>query len=89
MHKCSCCLLVMILFYRKVYKCPDDSDKNHNFCLWNASTNPPHRLPYEEYFFKLTGENNLGSLVKKYTINHYGVGRYCFFVFFNIRVTIF
>ncbi|XP_066908387.1 cytokine receptor isoform X1 [Halyomorpha halys] len=58
---------------RHFYECPNKSDVEHNYCLWTFDSNPPYRLPYEYFFFKLTGENKLGSIVRKYTINHFGV----------------
>lgn len=59
--------------HRMLHHCPDDSDKNRNFCFWNEKTDPIYRKPYEEYSFKLTGTNGIDTLVKQYTINHYGV----------------
>ncbi|XP_066903287.1 cytokine receptor, partial [Halyomorpha halys] len=58
---------------RNVYKCPDKSDIEDNFCHWSSETKPSYRSPYENYFFTLTGENKFGSLVRNYTINHFAV----------------
>lgn len=57
---------------RKVYPCPDKSN-DHNFCLWNSTTTPPHRMPYAVYYFHLSGENDFGNFSKIYKVNHYAV----------------
>ncbi|XP_066909365.1 cytokine receptor [Halyomorpha halys] len=58
---------------RYAYKCHNKSDIEDNFCHWSLETNPRYRLPYENYYFQLTGVNMFGSLVRNYKINHFAV----------------
>ncbi|XP_014257386.1 cytokine receptor isoform X2 [Cimex lectularius] len=53
------------------YPCPVHNVVDQNNCVWNASSNPPHRQPYAQYNFVLTAINRLGNLTKRYTVNQY------------------
>ncbi|KAK2586334.1 hypothetical protein KPH14_010628 [Odynerus spinipes] len=54
---------------RKLYPCPKQSKPNT--CIWNASTNPIYRQPYEYYTFILNVENVLGNISVSYKFHHF------------------
>nr|XP_050852109.1 uncharacterized protein LOC127064705 [Vespula vulgaris]XP_050852110.1 uncharacterized protein LOC127064705 [Vespula vulgaris] len=54
---------------RKLYPCPKENKPNT--CLWDASTNPIYRQPYEYYTFILNIENVLGNISVSYKFHHF------------------
>ncbi|XP_043487260.1 uncharacterized protein LOC122514466 [Polistes fuscatus] len=54
---------------RKLFPCPKQNKPNT--CLWDASTNPIYRQPYEYYSFILNIENMLGNLNVSYKFHHF------------------
>ncbi|CAK9799872.1 Cytokine receptor [Anthophora plagiata] len=58
---------------RKLYPCPEEnlSPLPPNTCLWDTSTNPIYRQPYEYYTFILNVENVLGNNSFTYKFHHY------------------
>lgn len=67
---------------RKLYPCPKEVEKllPPNTCLWDASTNPIYRQPYEYYTFILNVENVLGNTSFQYKFHHYAHGLYLQFL---------
>ncbi|XP_076178162.1 cytokine receptor domeless [Ptiloglossa arizonensis] len=55
---------------RKLYPCPKENQKP-NTCLWDTSTNPIYRQPYEYYTFILNVENVLGNTSFQYKFHHF------------------
>ncbi|CAL7946416.1 unnamed protein product [Xylocopa violacea] len=55
---------------RKLYPCPKEHEKP-NSCLWDPSTNPIYRQPYEYYTFILNVENVLGTANFTYKFHHF------------------
>ncbi|XP_017887788.1 uncharacterized protein LOC108629550 [Ceratina calcarata] len=55
---------------RKLYPCPKET-QTHTSCMWDTSTNPIYRLPYEYYTFILNVENVLGNISIQYKFHHY------------------
>ncbi|XP_043508865.1 cytokine receptor [Frieseomelitta varia] len=62
---------------RKLFPCPkrDKDDKEikmvPNMCLWDTSTNPIYRQPYEYYTFILNVNNVLGNASFTYKFHHF------------------
>lgn len=58
---------------RKLYPCPKETQKTlqPNTCLWDTSTNPIYRQPYEYYTFILNVENVLGNISVFYKFHHF------------------
>ncbi|XP_012282204.1 uncharacterized protein LOC105700688 [Orussus abietinus] len=58
---------------RKLYPCPKENQRPlpPNTCLWDTSTNPIYRQPYEYYTFILNVENVLGNISVSYKIHHF------------------
>ncbi|KZC12905.1 Cytokine receptor [Dufourea novaeangliae] len=58
---------------RKLFPCPKESERllQQNTCLWDTSTNPIYRQPYEYYTFMLNVENVLGNTSFHYKFHHY------------------
>ncbi|XP_076245773.1 cytokine receptor domeless [Calliopsis andreniformis] len=58
---------------RKLFPCPKEHQKPlpPNTCLWDTSTNPIYRQPYEFYTFILNVENVLGNASFQYKFNHF------------------
>ncbi|XP_076379609.1 cytokine receptor domeless isoform X2 [Megalopta genalis] len=58
---------------RKLYPCPHENQKHlpPNTCLWDTSTNPIYRQPYEYYTFILNVENVLGNASFTYRFHHF------------------
>ena len=58
---------------RKLFPCPEENQKPlpPNRCLWDTSTNPIYRQPYEYYTFILNGENVLGNISFQYKFHHF------------------
>ncbi|KAI4493704.1 hypothetical protein M0804_001880 [Polistes exclamans] len=54
---------------RKLFPCPKQNKPNT--CLWDASTNPIYRQPYEYYLFILNIENMLGNFNVSYKFHHF------------------
>ena len=67
---------------RKLFPCPkkDKDDKEikmvPNMCLWDTSTNPIYRQPYEYYTFILNVNNVLGNASFTYKFHHFAHGLY-------------
>ena len=62
---------------RKLFPCPDKDDKiilPPNTCMWDTTTNPIYRQPYEIYTFIMTVTNVLGNDSFTYKIHHYANG---------------
>ncbi|XP_043257067.1 uncharacterized protein LOC122399986 isoform X2 [Colletes gigas] len=55
---------------RKLYPCPKENQKP-NICLWDTSTNPIYRQPYEYYTFILNVENVLGNASFQHKFHHF------------------
>ncbi|XP_069693403.1 cytokine receptor isoform X2 [Periplaneta americana] len=57
---------------RMHYKCPKVAENDTDgSCFWDLSTNPHYRLPYEYYYFTLTGRNIFGNWSKQFKFHHY------------------
>ncbi|XP_076280238.1 cytokine receptor domeless isoform X2 [Lasioglossum baleicum] len=58
---------------RKLYPCPQEKPKDlpPNTCMWDTSTNPIYRQPYEYYTFILNVENVLGNTSFTYKFHHF------------------
>lgn len=56
---------------RSMYGCPEDTDVQDDKCVWNETSNPPYRLPYDTYFFTLDSSNHLSNATFHYRLNHY------------------
>ncbi|EZA53737.1 hypothetical protein DMN91_008451 [Ooceraea biroi] len=58
---------------RKLFPCPKEFPKPlpEHTCVWDATTNPIYRQPYETYTFYLNVHNFLGNATYTYKINHY------------------
>nr|XP_034172692.1 uncharacterized protein LOC117600854 [Osmia lignaria]XP_034172693.1 uncharacterized protein LOC117600854 [Osmia lignaria] len=58
---------------RKLYPCPKEKQRplKPNTCLWDTSTNPIYRQPYEYYTFILNVENVLGNTSFTYKFHHF------------------
>ncbi|PBC29205.1 Cytokine receptor [Apis cerana cerana] len=57
---------------RKLYPCPkQEKDEKRNMCLWDTSTNPIYRQPYEYYTFILNVNNVLGNSSFTYKFHHF------------------
>uniref|UniRef100_A0A0A9YSC8 Cytokine receptor n=2 Tax=Lygus hesperus TaxID=30085 RepID=A0A0A9YSC8_LYGHE len=56
--------------HNKRYGCPD-STIDRDYCVWNASSTPPYRLPYASYSFFIQGQNVFGEIKQNITIDHY------------------
>ncbi|XP_031844734.2 cytokine receptor domeless isoform X1 [Nomia melanderi] len=58
---------------RKLYPCPKENPKPlpPNTCLWDTTTNPIYRQPYEYYTFILNVENVLGNASFQYKFHHF------------------
>ncbi|KAF6217165.1 hypothetical protein GE061_001519 [Apolygus lucorum] len=52
------------------YGCPD-STADRDYCVWNASSTPPYRLPYQYYSFLIVGQNVFGEIKQNISIDHY------------------
>lgn len=63
---------------RKLYPCPKEKQRplKPNTCLWDTSTNPIYRQPYEYYTFILNVENVLGNTSFTYKFHHFANGLY-------------
>lgn len=59
---------------RSKYGCPDDSDVRDDKCVWNETSNPHYRQPYEYYSFFIEGVNhfNKSTFIQKF--HHYAHG---------------
>ncbi|PNF42338.1 hypothetical protein B7P43_G03672 [Cryptotermes secundus] len=54
------------------YKCPEViENETDSYCFWDLSTDPHYRLPYEYYYFTLTGRNMFGNWSKNIKFHHY------------------
>lgn len=66
---------------RKLYPCPkQEKDEKRNMCLWDTSTNPIYRQPYEYYTFILNVNNVLGNSSFTYKFHHFAHGLYFFYL---------
>nr|XP_003707987.1 PREDICTED: uncharacterized protein LOC100878272 [Megachile rotundata]XP_012151607.1 PREDICTED: uncharacterized protein LOC100878272 [Megachile rotundata] len=55
---------------RKLYPCPKEKQEVSR-CLWDTTTNPIYRQPYEYYTFILNVENVLGNASYTYKFHHF------------------
>lgn len=57
---------------RMHYKCPKiEQNETDGKCYWDIKTNPHYRLPYEYYYFTITGRTVLGNWSKLIKFHHY------------------
>ncbi|PSN47868.1 hypothetical protein C0J52_01267 [Blattella germanica] len=57
---------------RMHYKCPQIvQNETDGMCYWDIKTDPHYRLPYEYYYFTLTGKNVFGNWSKQIKFHHY------------------
>lgn len=67
---------------RKLYPCPDHS-LYITKCVWNTSTNPIYRQPYQNYTFIMNMSNVLGKAVWSYYIDNFASGKFIDYSYFT------